>query len=388
LSGTNTLDWTEIKIVPSDPKHIFIGTIGYGIIEIYDNQVKKIYDRNNFSEHTLQSIIEGNFIRIGGLAFDKNENLWITNWGVDEPISVLKKDGTWKSFKYKDAINFPYMTDIIITKTDNKWCILPRGEGLFVFNNNGTIDNENDDLLYKFQNKDRDGAILSNNINCIAEDREGIIWLGTNEGVVVYYNPDNVFDNRDYFYASQIIIEVNGEPKHLLKTELIQTIEIDGANRKWIGTEKSGLYILSPDGTSEIAHFTAENSPLLSNNVTKIKINPQNGIAYIATNKGLMSYKSPTTEANDYFDKVLVYPNPVRNTYQGDVVITGLVEDTNLKITDIAGNFVFETQSLGGQATWNGKTLQGERVKTGIYLIFLSNEDGSKTFITKLLFIN
>jgi len=381
-------DWTEIKINPRDSKQVFIGTTNYGLIEIYDDKIVKRYDINNFAEHTLQSIIEGNNIRIGGLAFDEDNNLWITNFGVEKPISVLKKDGTWRSFNYKDAINYKYITDIIITQDGTKWCILPRGEGLFAFNNNQTIDNEDDDLLYKFQNKDKDGAILSNTIYAIAEDRDGVIWLGTSEGIVVYYNPSNVFDNRSYFYASQIIIEVNGEPKHLLKTELVQTIEVDGANQKWIGTEKSGVFVVSPDGTKEIAHFTAENSPLLSNNISKIKIDKKTGTVYIATSKGLISYKGKATEPDTYFNDVYVYPNPVRENYSGDVVIKGLIENTNVKITDIAGNFVYETTSLGGQALWNGKTLNGERVKTGVYLVFLSNEDGTKTFVTKLLFIN
>ncbi len=388
ISDYNSLDWTNIAINPRDSKQVFIGTTNYGLLEIYDNNIIKKYDINNFAEHTLQSIIEGNNIRIGGLAFDEDNNLWITNFGVEKPISVLKEDGTWKSFNYKDAINYKYITNIIITQDGTKWCILPRGEGLFAFHNNGTIDNEDDDLLYKFQNKDKDGALLSNTIYAIAEGRDGVIWLGTSEGIVVYYNPGNIFNNRNYFNASQIIIEVNGEPKHLLKTELVQTIEVDGANQKWIGTEKSGVFVVSPDGTKEIAHYTAENSPLLSNSISKIKIDKESGVVYIATSKGLMSYKGKATEPDTYFNDVYVYPNPVRETYDGDIVIKGLIENTNVKITDIAGNFVYETTSLGGQALWNGKTLQGERVKTGVYLVFLSNEDGTKTFVTKLLFIN
>jgi len=91
---------------------------------------------------------------------------------------------------------------------------------------------------------------------------------------------------------------------------------------------------------------------------------------------------------NDEFSDVYVYPNPVRETYDGPIVIKGLVDETDVKITDISGDLVYKTTSLGGQAIWDGKNLNGNRCKTGIYLVFLSDALGEKTKITKLMFIH
>jgi hypothetical protein len=219
---------------------------------------------------------------------------------------------------------------------------------------------------------------------------EGNIWVGTDKGIVVYYSPSRVFDD-DHFYGQQIIVPRNdgtGLADILLGTEKVTAIAVDGANRKWIGTAKSGIYLVSEDGLEEVHHFTEENSPLLSNNITDIAINGENGIVYIGTDRGLISYKSTAIKGRNDFRGVYVYPNPVRHDYRGEIVITGLVGNVNVKITDITGNIVFETTALGGQAIWDGRNFSGDRVRTGVYMIFCTDEDGTQTHITKLLVIN
>ena len=220
----------------------------------------------------------------------------------------------------------------------------------------------------------------------IAEDLDGDIWVGTDQGIVVYYYPENVFEDSD-FHAQRIILTIGDVTQYLLNTEMITAIAIDGANRKWLGTKSSGVYLVSENGTEEIHHFTEGNSPLLSNQINDIGINHETGEIFFATDKGLISYRGSATMGSDEFRDVYVYPNPVRENYDGDITIRGLVSDVNVKITDISGNIVYETTAEGGQATWNGKNFSGSRVSTGIYLVFCSNDDGSKTYITKLLFI-
>jgi hypothetical protein len=163
---------------------------------------------------------------------------------------------------------------------------------------------------------------------------------------------------------------------------------VDGANRKWVGTSKAGVFLFSEDGLETIHHFTTENSPLLSNKIFEIAIDGKKGTVYFGTEGGLISYKSTAIDGKDDFGDVYVYPNPVREDYQGEIVVTGLVGNVNVKITDINGNIVFETTALGGQAIWDGRTFSGNRVRTGVYMIFCTNEDGSQTHITKLLVIN
>lgn len=379
-----TKDYVVVKIDPYNSDHYFVGTWGYGVVEYKNNEIAETYDYTNSSLQTI--IANADFCRIRGLAFDNENNLWVTNSGVSNPISVRKTNGDWRSFNYDNVISNIVLSEILVTKNNQKWVILPNGNGLFVFDNNNTIDNEDDDLFKKLSIIDENGKVITNRVYSIAEDLTGNIWVGTDQGIVIYYNPENVFED-DSFHANRIVITIGDVTHHLLKTEVINSIAIDGANRKWIGTENSGIYLVSKDGAEEINHFTEDDSPLLSNTINDVSINQESGEVFFATDKGLISYRGSATMGSNEFRDVYVYPNPVRENYNGEITVRGLVSDVNVKITDISGNIVYETTAEGGQATWNGKNFSGERASTGVYLVFCTNDDGSKTYITKLLFI-
>ncbi len=382
--------WDPLNAVfdPANSSHLFVGTWGTGILELMNHQIVKIYDDKNSS---LQNIIIGaDFIRIGGLAFDKERNLWATNSEVNNQISVRKPNGDWKSFPYLNKIGYKIMGKILITRSNIKWVLLPHGGGIFAFDERGTFDNANDDLTKKFAVSDINGGTISSYVYSMAEDLDGNIWVGTGGGPAVYYNPDGVFTD-DNFYAYQVRIPRKDGTELadlLLSTETITAIAIDGANRKWFGTLSSGIYLMSADGLKQIYHFTSTNSPLLSNSITDIAIEPASGEVFIGTDQGLISFRSTASQGLDDFGKVYVFPDPVRPDYHGNIVISGMIRDANVKITDISGNLVYETTSLGGQAIWNGNNLDGKRAATGVYLVFCTNDDGSKTYITKLLFIH
>ena len=383
ITNYDAVDYISVEIDPYNSDHYFAGSWGNGLIEYRNNEIVKTYNETNSS---LQSMIPGDdFCRIYGLTFDSENNLWITNSEVTNPISVLTSDGDWFSFNYDEEISNLRTGDIIVTENDQKWLVLPNGEGLFVFNNNGTISDKEDDQYKKLDILDENGKVISNNIYSIAEDLNGEIWVGTDLGIVIYSNPESVFE--DGFYARRIVLTVGEVTQYLLNTELVTSIAVDGANRKWIGTQSAGVYLVSKDGTDEINHFTSENSPLLSDRINNIAINHESGEVFFATDKGLISYRGTATMGSDDFKDVYVYPNPVRENYEGDITIRGLASDVNVKITDISGNIVYETNAEGGQAIWNGRNFSGSRVSTGVYLVFCTNDDGSKTHITKLLFI-
>lgn len=377
----------RVLISPSDNQRVYLGSWGGGVIEFYNGVFSVQYDQYNSS---LQSIYPtSKYCRIGGLAIDNEDNLWITNGGVPNPISVKTPDNEWYSFPYGSEIDALDLSYIIVTKTGDKWVVIPRGGGLFAFNENETFDNNDDDETKAFSIMDENATIISNDIFSIAEDHDGIIWVGTNKGIVAYYYPENIFSGEN-FYAQRILIpsEVEGQANYLLENETVTAIEIDGSNKKWLGTESSGAYLMSEDMSEEIYHFTIENSPLVSNNIMSISINQSTGEIFFGTEKGIVSFRGTATQGSENNEDVYVYPNPVREDYEGLITITGLVTNSNVKITDIAGNIVYETTAEGGQATWDGKNFSGSKVKTGVYLAFVSNEDGSKTTITKILFIN
>ncbi len=219
------------------------------------------------------------------------------------------------------------------------------------------------------------------------QDTEGDIWIGTNKGIYVIYDPENVAE-KGGVNAQQIFIEEEGATKILFETEDVKCIAVDGANNKWIGTNKNGVFCISPDGQKELFHFTKENSPLFSNAIIEIAVNQNTGEVFITTDKGLISFQNTIIEGNEKFDDVYAYPNPVRDNYTGPIIIKGLVANTIVKITDISGSIVRELNSEGGQAIWDAKNFKGKKVGTGVYMVFCTNQDGSQKIATKVVVIN
>ncbi|MBN2698352.1 MAG: hypothetical protein JXR52_05955, partial [Bacteroidales bacterium] len=242
-------DLLRIAIDPADPAHLHAASWGYGLLEYRDMEHVNTYGETNSS---LQSIRPGqDFVRIGGLAYDGRSNLWMTNANVPEPLSVLKADGSWKSFKVDNLLTgFAALGDLIVTQSGHKWVIIPKGNGLFAMDDNGTIDDVSDDTYELVSVIDRNGKVITNEIFSFAEDRNGNIWLGTNRGILVFYSPYRLFTDGT-IYAQEIIVPRNdgtiyGDP--LLETQKVTAIEVDGANRKWLGTEGGGVFLVSDDG--------------------------------------------------------------------------------------------------------------------------------------------
>jgi len=382
-------DLITLSVDPLDPTHVFAGSWGYGLLEYRDGQKVNQFGESN---STLQSIFPGgDFIRIGGIVHDPMGNLWMTNTGVSEPLSVLKTDGTWKSFRVDNLLSdFSALGRILVTQSGQKWVIVPRGNGLFAMDDNGTIDDTSDDVYEKISVVDEFGKVITNDVHSFAEDRNGNLWLGTNQGILVIYSPYRLFTEGSV-HAQKIWVPRDDGTDYvdpLLGSQLVTAIEVDGANRKWLGTGGGGVYLVSPDGTEQVKQFNAANSPLLSDNITDICVDGISGEVFFGTDQGIISYKGQALTGSSQYDNVVVYPNPVRETYEGLVAIKGLVEKTNVKITDMGDNLVYETESLGGQAVWDGKNFRGDRVATGIYMIFLSGGEGTLSHVTKVLFIH
>ncbi len=380
-------DYYAISFNPNDENNYFIGSWGNGVVEYQDDSIVEVY---NIENSTLESVLANpEYVRVSSLYNDNNDNLWVSLRSTEHVIHVRKADKTWQTFEFDGLLNKKRTYNLIVTGNNNVWLTLGTN-GLFAFDYNGTIENTSDDVFKKFYPKNEEGENLGQEIKIIAEDLDNNIWLGTNEGVGVIYNPTDF--NEDGFYVNRVKItaELNDTliTNYLLKGEVINAIAVDGANRKWFGTENSGAYLVSENGTTELLHFTEKNSPLPSNKILSIAIDELSGEVFLLTDKGIVGYRAEATASADEFEDVYVFPNPVRETYTGIITVTGLVENTNVKITDIAGNIVYETDALGGQAIWDGNNFSGRRVQTGVYLIFCSNEDGTKTHVTKLLFIN
>tara|TARA_B110000459_G_scaffold190206_1_gene225065 strand:+ start:943 stop:3231 length:2289 start_codon:yes stop_codon:yes gene_type:complete len=359
-----------------------------GIVEVKDDEVINRYTYEN-TGGVLDIVGDWQDDKrnsIADLKFDNFGNMWGLVSRVKNPLFVKTKNDEWYNFPLSPTQQF-HFDEILIDQYNQKWGIMGRKNGLFVFTDNNTISNTADDQ-YKLLNMSiGNGNLPSLDVYCFAEDLDGEIWVGTDKGIGVFYNPSSVFSDNN-FDAQQILITEGEYGQYLLSEEKVKCITIDGANRKWIGTEKAGIFLLSEDGVDEVLHFTSENSPLFSNNIIDIAINPNNGEVFIGTEKGLMSYRSDATIGSTIQSKTKIFPNPVRETYNGMIAISGLITDANIKITDINSNLVFEGFAKGGQASWNGKNKNGEKVSTGIYLVFSTDTNGIEKIVSKILFIH
>jgi ligand-binding sensor domain-containing protein len=313
--------------------------------------------------------------------------VWVTNSHTPKIIAVKKENNQWLSFSSQSMVNTNQLVgQLIIDRTGQKWAALPNGGGIYVFKENN-LNTDNDFQARVLTTTQGSGGLPTNNVRSLALDHDGYIWVGTDKGVAVFYAPQRAFTG-DPINAQQIIVVQDGFAAILFETETINTIAVDGSNKKWFGTARSGAFLLSSDGRETVFHFTAENSPLPSNNVLDIAINGQNGEVFFATDKGIASFRGLAIDATPVHTDVYAYPNPVRPGYAGYIAVRGLVKNALVKITDISGNLVYETIAEGGQAIWNGQDLFGRRPATGVYLVFSTNDDGSETMVTKILFIN
>ena len=391
LCSSGTKSVINVAIDPSDPDHAFVGAWGPlgGILEYRKEGGVNLFNSSNSSLRTHSA--DPSSIIVGGLAFDDDENLWAVAGGNTNGISVMKKDRTWQNFIIPEIAVAEFgLYGLVIDDFGQKWFIARSGasvgQGLCVFKE-ASLDNPNNASFARLKDSEGAGALPHIFVRAIAKDKDGSIWIGTDKGVAVIYNPGNVFTGENYD-SQKIIIQQDGYNQYLLETEIVTAIAIDGANRKWFGTYSGGIFLMSADGTKQILNFNKENSPLPSNSIIGIAIDDLTGEVFIGTDKGIISYRSDATEGGEQCSDYYVFPNPIKHEYHGPIAIRGLVANADVKIADVAGNVVYHTKANGGEAIWNGNNFNGERVRTGIYIVYITNEDGTQTCITKMLFAN
>ncbi len=387
-------DYICVKVDPANPNVSYVGTWQAGVAKFVDNSLSVIYNESNSSLRPW--IANPDLINISGIDFDNQHNLWVANSGAPNLLSVMKNDGEWKSFNFGGSLSGKDIGNMIVDNSNQKW-IIKRSDGLvIVFTDNGTIDDTSDDDVKVLYSAAGQGDIPGNKVYSFATDMDGEVWVGTDKGIAVFYSPESIFVSGADYDAQRILVPRNdgsGLADYLLETELVTAIAIDGANRKWIGTERAGLFLFSEDGLEQIEHFTAENSPLLSNNITSLSIT-DDGEVFAGTANGIISYKGTATPPNPSGTKVYAYPNPVRQDYTGDITIKGLEGSSYIKITDSYGNLVYQTKGKGGSTSINYTSKDADEIlwpdifkATGIYMIFAVTEDKSEKVVTKILVV-
>ena len=381
LYDKNTI---TVVVDPNDGKHAFVGTRQSGLLEYGENGIANVLNSTNSTIKPIDG--DPGSTWIGGVDFDQSGNLWVLSNLNSGQLAERTTSGAWKSFNLGATYNGFYLFNLMVDSYNQKWANA-RGAGLIVFNENDP-DNPNDNNVTMLTTTAGKGGLPSNDVFAVVEDKEQAIWIGSSAGVFVIYNPGNIFSGGNYD-AQKVLIEQDGHAQYLLETEVVTAIAVDGANRKWFGTRSSGVYLMSADATKLIHTFNVDNSPLPSNSIQSIAIDPVSGEVFFGTeDKGICSFRADANEGGETCDNYYVFPNPVRHEYHGPIAITGLVANASVKIADVSGQVVFQTKANGGEAVWNGNNFKGERAHTGVYMVYVTNEDGSETCVTKMLFTN
>ncbi|MDR1171013.1 MAG: hypothetical protein LBL24_01015 [Bacteroidales bacterium] len=377
ISPPDAYDFTDVDVFENQPSTYYVTSWGKGLY-VFENGVKKTqYTQNN---STLVADYLGNVL-CGGLLIDADDKLWVSN---DKQASLFGA-GQWKALPWQVTSSLGRFTGDNYSQV---WTTQGYN-GLLVFSKTLSEQGQSGASI-SFKPYNYNGTALINRSNQISGTPDGIIWAGTTQGPVYYKNPAAILSGEGTAGAHPLRTGTD-EPSHtyaLLGSENVLSVAIDGAYRKWFGTETAGVFLVAEDNVSEVKHFTVDNSPLFSNKVHDIAINDRTGEVFFATDYGIVAYRGDAVSSGEDFGRVYAFPNPVRPEYQGEITITGLIRDADVKITDVAGNLVYQTRTLGGQAVWNGRNRQGRRVATGVYLVFCTNSDGSKTHVTKILFVH
>lgn len=346
-----------------------------------------------------------------GIDFDPKGNMWVTTF-ADEQNSIIIlpaakiKDavatGNWNSISKSDwlVLEMPSSSasfyDTYMTFVKNRpYALYTSGaseSGVMTINHNNTLTDFSDDRIYHTQKlTDQGGSSnIVNGVYSITQDHDGKVWIGSIQGVFVMSDPAAAM-NPNYMLTRPLVARNDGTNygDYLLATECISSIAVDHSNCKWLATAASGVYRVSPDGSEILEHFSKDNSPLVSNTVYGVSVNPNNNEVFFATDAGVYVYNSSSSPAADDYSDVLVYPNPVRPEYTGMVTITGLMDNSLVKIADSAGNVVYTGTSEGGSMTWDVCNSSGSRVRSGIYFIMASqNAEGNTGVVAKVMVIN
>lgn len=379
-------DLLQVTINPANPKEVFMSSFQKGLLKIVDSEPVNLYDETNSPLERVRIVTQGGTadagIRLYGSEFDKDGNLWFVQSKTDKGLIKLTPSG---QFQKVDLSNFMNpLAELALTKL-----ALSRENYIFfgsyfngVFGYNPTTGAVN-----KIGENVGSGNLPSANIRALAFDAQNRLWIGTLLGLRVIYSPSSFFQEGTRPESQAIIILENGVAQELLYQQSITDIEVDGSNNKWISTATSGVFYLSADGQETILRFTKDNSPLPTNNVQDIAIDPFTGVVYFATTQGLVAYKGRATTPRNNLEGLYAFPNPVRPGFSGDVTIDGLTAQANVKITDITGNLVFETVSKGGSVLWDTTAFGKYKVRSGVYLVLVTTDDYVETKVAKIMII-
>ena len=385
-------DYIDLLCMDFDPKkegHVMVGAKG-GVYEFQDGKFIKHYGRQN---SVLESGVNSdNYTIVSTLKYTDNGDLWVLNSMVDNPIWKIEHgSGNW--------VNYPHLEMSTPAKYNLVSLLQSRyNKNIMWFANNYYMENRlyaydfvNDKLVGHGPNfTNEDGTVITPvMVYALAEDLDGNVWIASSNGPFYISSADAIAGNDAFIQHKVPRNDGTNLADYLLSDVKTRCIAVDGANRKWMGTE-NGVFLISSDCNTLLQHFTTENSPLPSNTVYDICIDNNSNIVYFATERGLCSYASDATQPSEEMtkDNVYAYPNPVTPEYTGKITIVGLSFNADVKIVTSNGALVNQGRSTGGSYQWDVRDLKGKRVASGVYMVQAATETGDKGVVCRIAVVN
>ena len=383
---SDTWDFIDVAINPNNTYEVAMATYSYRPLTLMNASDTLVFDGAN-SPIKPTSIGNG-WTLVSDVLFDNRGNLWALNGYSDRPLTVRDKTGNWYAFDCGSDGKNKFTTKMIQDFDEILW-FATKTDGIVGYKHKGTISDPSDDQYVSINDGPLSGNLPSIAVTALAADFDGELWIGTESGFAILYNAAAAFDAQPGDYnAQQIKVNFEGNVEYVLGKTHITDIEVDGGNRKWMATANAGIILMSADGSEILEQHTMENSPIISNTIYDLQLNQETGELYIVTDKGLVSYRTNASYEDPEYSDVKIFPNPVKPTYFGPITIQGIRYNSDVKITDVAGNLIYRTTSNGGTATWNGQNLQGEKVPTGVYFFWTTtNADGRDRKVGKVMVI-
>jgi len=379
----NLTELSHITIDPQNQDRAYISSFFDGILVIENDSLIQHYNANNSAIEGLVSDSDDN--RIGSSVF-VDDKLYFVNDRTENPLKSLNRSGEFQVYDTSDGLNNPQETaaaKVVASPSGNLYYSTIR-EGIIAYNPD---TDQSEAATSEDTGVDFPEVFAANpNITALRFDNNGNLWIGTNRGLRVFFNPSAVFDPEARLNISPIIFDDNGTPQELLFEQTITDIQVDGANNKWIATT-AGVFQVSPNGQETLNRFTKDNSPLPSDQVISIGINGNDGRVFFATTQGLVSFQTRVTDASEDLSDIKIFPNPVKPDFKGLVTIEGLTDNANVKVTDITGNLVFEKESSGGSIQWDTRAFGKHKVSSGVYLVLITGADQMETQLKKIMII-
>ncbi len=392
---------TRLAENPFDSNVYYIGTGNDGLYKIVDGKYAGRYDSSNSPMGTPWGS------RVYEVSFDRSGNMWVGTDGITSTQSAIVLPASKLGLSPEDVTKndwvIPYIDgfknqkDIRIfhcRKSDMIFIFSYNTEQNFVaYHTNGTPDNFNDDRALTWSElSDTDGkSFKPYYITAIAEDNDGKVWMGTTEGVFEISSPNEAINPSMKVRRLKIDHgDGTGLADYFAGTDVVLDICVDGANRKWVATQSSGVYLLNDYGNEIVRHFTSDNSPLPDQRVNAVYADVLSNSVFFATPGGVIEYGGDAMVPSDSFSSVRVYPNPVTPEYGGIVTVDGLMDGSLVKIADSSGAVVWQGRAEGGMITWNIENSAGRRVRSGVYYVLASSNAGgsSKGAVAKIMVIN